>query len=72
MNPKGFQLILTKLLGNQDTKALAMLSKHHLDTMKTPKSLLEEKKIMLDILHFARLVTSFSLTKHLSQIKTSY
>lgn len=44
MNPKGFQLILTKLLGNQDTKALAMLSKHHLDTMKTPKSLLEEKK----------------------------
>lgn len=26
MNSKGFQLILTKLLGNQDTKALVMLS----------------------------------------------
>ena len=26
MNPKGFPLILTKLLGNQDTKALVMLS----------------------------------------------
>lgn len=72
MNPKGFQLILNKLLGNQDTKALVMLSQalpgYNEDIQVTDG----RKKIMLGTLHFAKLITSFSLTKHLSQIKTSF